>query len=159
MNTSKTALYRHYNDTGELLYVGIAIYFNHRLSQHKKSRWFEEINMVWVEWFDSKHDAALAELKAIQTENPKFNINHKKPTNNFLIPNSYQDALPITSKAKNLTDIRTNELANFLETTPGFAHQIKKGLRKLPPQYCQRVSLHFSIALHDLRPDIYSKNN
>jgi DNA-binding transcriptional regulator YdaS (Cro superfamily) len=56
---------------------------------------------------------------------------------------------------KKITDVGTSELARFLGTTPGFAHQIKKGLRRLPPKDCQRVSIHFSIALHDLRPDIY----
>jgi DNA-binding transcriptional regulator YdaS (Cro superfamily) len=58
---------------------------------------------------------------------------------------------------KKITDIGTRELAKFLGTTDGFAYQIKKGLRKLPPKDCQRVSIHFMIALHDLRPDIYPK--
>jgi DNA-binding transcriptional regulator YdaS (Cro superfamily) len=59
--------------------------------------------------------------------------------------------------SKKITDIGTSELARFLGKTPGFAYQIKKGLCKLPPKDCQRVSIHFSIALHDLRPDIYPK--
>lgn len=59
--------------------------------------------------------------------------------------------------SKKITDVGTRELARFLGTTDGFAYQIKKGLRQLPAKYCQRVSLHFSIALYDLRPDIYPK--
>jgi hypothetical protein len=58
---------------------------------------------------------------------------------------------------KKLADIGTRELANFLKKTDGFASQLKSGYRKLPPKDCQRVSQHFSIPLHSLRPDIYAE--
>jgi DNA-binding transcriptional regulator YdaS (Cro superfamily) len=60
-------------------------------------------------------------------------------------------------KRKKITDIGTNELANFLNISASFASQIKNGVRKLPPKDCQRVSERFFIPLHDLRPDIFKK--
>ena len=59
---------------------------------------------------------------------------------------------------KKLSDIGTRELAKFLKKSDSFASQIKSGASKIPPKDCQRLSIHFSIALHDLRPDIYPKN-
>jgi len=65
-----------------------------------------------------------------------------------------------------ISQIKTNELANFLGKTKGWASSLKKGRRKLPLVECFRVSEHFGIPLHDLReefpreeirPDIFGK--
>jgi hypothetical protein len=57
--------------------------------------------------------------------------------------------------AKKLSDIGNQELANFLEISRGFASNIRTGKNKLPAKYCIRVSLHFNIPLHNLRPEIF----
>lgn len=71
----KTDLYRHYDESGDLLYVGISLGAVGRLQYHrKKSGWFEEIAKVTIEKFESAEAARAAEAEAIRAENPKHNI-------------------------------------------------------------------------------------
>jgi predicted GIY-YIG superfamily endonuclease len=71
----KVALYRHFNRANELLYVGISSKLPERMRQHQRgSKWFFDVKLVTVEWFDDRQSAKLAEGKAIRTEQPKFNI-------------------------------------------------------------------------------------
>jgi excinuclease UvrABC nuclease subunit len=70
-----TNLYRHYNTTGILLYVGISISAIKRLSEHAvQSRWFNQIAVIKIEKFETRKEAQLAEKQAIERENPLFNI-------------------------------------------------------------------------------------
>ena len=74
----KTALYRHFSESGNLLYVGVSLSAVQRLSQHKDhSKWFDEIHEVKIEWFPSRSEALDAETKAIQRESPLHNIMKK----------------------------------------------------------------------------------
>lgn len=70
-----TSLYRFYNDTGRLLYVGITKHLPRRLSEHSWSKnWWTEVMRIDVEHFDDRSDARAAELHAIRTERPEYNI-------------------------------------------------------------------------------------
>lgn len=74
----KTALYRHFDAAGRLLYVGISNDTLRRLCQHKdRSHWFHSISRVDVQWLDSRELALAAEAMAIRTEKPEHNI--KRP--------------------------------------------------------------------------------
>jgi excisionase family DNA binding protein len=76
-------LYRHFDRTGKLLYVGISLNHVARLSQHKKAPWVERIARVEIEEHPSRADALDAEKAAIRSEAPEFNKQHKalpKPT-------------------------------------------------------------------------------
>lgn len=74
----KTALYRHYNAEGKLLYVGISLNHLARLTQHRSSaHWYEDIVQVTIEWFTTRDEAENAELVAIIAENPLHN--EKRP--------------------------------------------------------------------------------
>lgn len=71
-----TTLYRFYNRRDQLLYVGIT-YFKgiRRFSQHKRSKgWWEEVDTIRVEHFTDRIAAREAELKAIERENPRYNL-------------------------------------------------------------------------------------
>ena len=71
---SKTALYRFWDDDN-LLYVGISLNVFARITQHKRDKdWFQEISNITVEHFDTREKALDAEAKAINTENPKYNL-------------------------------------------------------------------------------------
>ena len=73
-------LYRHFNQSEELLYVGISISAMSRLGQHAAvSPWFKDITRVMIETFPAREDALTAEKEAIKTEHPKFNTHHNKP--------------------------------------------------------------------------------
>lgn len=77
MKKPKTALYRHYNSAGTLLYVGISISTLNRLSQHAISPWCDDIARVDIQYFESRAAALGAEQEAIKTECPLFNRAHK----------------------------------------------------------------------------------
>ncbi len=70
----RTALYRHYDKAGQLLYVGISLSVVTRISQHRDKRWFEDIARIDVQWHCSRHDAEHAEAVAIWRESPKWNV-------------------------------------------------------------------------------------
>ena len=72
---SRTALYRHFDADGRLLYVGISLSAIARLEQHKRSAgWFGEIARIDLEWWPFRSLAEQAELSAIWRENPAWNV-------------------------------------------------------------------------------------
>lgn len=77
MNTSRTALYRHYDAVSNLLYIGISLSATYRLRQHKSStQWANDAVRMETEWFDTRKEAEAAEIAAIKNEKPKFNVTH-----------------------------------------------------------------------------------
>lgn len=75
VDAEQTALYRHYNAAGELLYVGISLCVVSRLAQHRRdSAWFREIANIAVEWHPTREAACDAEVAAIRAERPIHNI-------------------------------------------------------------------------------------
>lgn len=75
----KTALYRHYNASGQLLYVGISLHAAMRFIGHKATAdWLYQVSRIDVEWHCGRKQAEAAELKAIQTESPLHNIRGAK---------------------------------------------------------------------------------
>lgn len=78
MAKSPTQLYRHFNAENELLYVGISINAPNRQSQHKHaSRWFKEVTRIEIESYEYREQALQIERNAIETEKPKYNIQHQ----------------------------------------------------------------------------------
>lgn len=73
---TRTALYRHYNADGALLYVGISNSPIYRLRQHEASAWFFNISNVSIEWHATERAARAAERKAIAVERPLHNRAH-----------------------------------------------------------------------------------
>lgn len=72
-------LYRHYDQHGRLLYVGISISALERLSDHFcVSHWSKNIARVELTIYKDRHDVRIAERLAIQRENPLHNITHAK---------------------------------------------------------------------------------
>jgi predicted GIY-YIG superfamily endonuclease len=70
----KTALYRHFNAQGQLLYVGITCDPVRRTATHfVNSDWAADLARIEVEWHDSKKAAIDAECRAIRSEQPVNN--------------------------------------------------------------------------------------
>lgn len=74
MHKKKTALYRHYNDQGELLYVGISLNPIRRVQQHENSAWWDEITRIEIERYENRRLALEAETAAIASEKPVHNV-------------------------------------------------------------------------------------
>lgn len=73
----KTALYRHFDAAGQLLYVGISLSAVHRLAQHRQTaHWFDRIARIEIEWHESRAAALAAEIIAIRRESPQCNVQH-----------------------------------------------------------------------------------
>lgn len=69
-------VYRHYDQKGSLLYVGMTSNLGARNMKHKnRSHWFTEIANIRLEWFSDKREAKEAEASAICSENPIHNKN------------------------------------------------------------------------------------
>lgn len=70
-----TTLYRFYNDDGQLLYVGIAGNPARRFEQHAHEKtWWDDVRRVTVNHFDTREQAAVAEVAAIREERPLHNV-------------------------------------------------------------------------------------
>ena len=70
-----TDLYRFYNAEGALLYVGISVTAIARWSQHAGSKaWWSDVLTTIVEHHPSREAARAAEVLAIRTEGPLYNI-------------------------------------------------------------------------------------
>lgn len=71
----KNSVYRHFSNSGELLYVGISTNPFRRLEEHKhRSKWFDLVSLVTIEHCKTRQQAVVAEAKAIKQEKPKYNI-------------------------------------------------------------------------------------
>jgi len=74
-----TDLYRFYNSTGELLYVGISLSAITRATQHKKQKsWWHEVARMDVSPIADHFDPRIVERQTIIAERPRFNIQHNR---------------------------------------------------------------------------------
>ncbi len=69
-----TAVYRLFDATGRLLYVGIGYDYLRRWKAHAKTKtWWPQVVHRDVIWFDNRLDAAYEESRAIDNESPIHN--------------------------------------------------------------------------------------
>jgi len=72
-------LYRVFGEADSLLYIGISKHFGVRWQQHaQKQPWWNERRRMTVDFYDDREEALDAEALAIFTEQPKYNILHRK---------------------------------------------------------------------------------
>jgi len=75
--TERTAVYRLYDMTDVLLYVGISKDFGRRWKQHASMQpWWGAVDHQTVYWYPSRNDALLVEKTAITSERPVHNRQH-----------------------------------------------------------------------------------
>lgn len=74
-----TDLYRFYDISNRLLYVGISLSAAHRASQHRGDKpWWDDVARMEVQHLDCpRRDAEAMEKRAIIAERPKHNIVHQ----------------------------------------------------------------------------------
>lgn len=73
----RNVMYRVFDDTGRLIYVGSSRNWPGRLRNHESaSWWFSLVAKIRVQVFPSKDAAQAAECVAIQEEQPAFNVHH-----------------------------------------------------------------------------------
>jgi hypothetical protein len=70
-----TCLYRHFDASGTLLYVGVSLHVVVRLIGHRDTaHWFSQLARIEVEHYPTREAALVAEAEAIRTEKPRYNI-------------------------------------------------------------------------------------
>lgn len=83
--TGETALYRLFNGTDQLLYVGISRNPIQRWGAHvDQHAWWASVVTYELEWFPTRAAAAAAEKTAIKSEAPMHNA-HNTPRQGALI--------------------------------------------------------------------------
>lgn len=118
---TKTALYRHFDRDGTLLYVGVSMAALHRLAQHRdRSGWFESISNVTIEYFGTRQEAIEAECSAIKNETPKFNSKH--------VEREPQPRLRPLTPAE-ITDARAKLGAMWGKGRPLYAAELARSMR------------------------------
>lgn len=70
---TQTALYRHFDADGRLLYAGISASPIKRLAEHQSSAWFGDIRRVDIVMYPDRAAAEVAERAAIRDEYPVHN--------------------------------------------------------------------------------------
>jgi predicted GIY-YIG superfamily endonuclease len=73
----RTALYRFFDADHQLLYVGITSDPETRWKSHGRyaaSTWWPKVHSKTMHWFDDRTEAVAAELKAIRSESPLYNM-------------------------------------------------------------------------------------
>lgn len=88
LDTNKQTLYRFFDSSGQLLYVGISNNWISRLHQHyKNAEWFSQVTSATFEHFDTRAEVEKAEFEAIKTEgaiyNKAFNPDFESPFLHF----------------------------------------------------------------------------
>lgn len=74
------ALYRFFDEAGDLLYVGITLNPAARWKQHSQDKpWWTEVANITVEPHKNRREVLEAELLAIKTEHPRHNLAHNSP--------------------------------------------------------------------------------
>lgn len=76
MAARRCAVYRLFNATGDLLYVGVSYDPQARFSAHRASQpWWDDVDVsrTALTWFPYRHAALTAETEAIRIEHPRHN--------------------------------------------------------------------------------------
>ncbi|MFE9064890.1 GntR family transcriptional regulator [Streptomyces violaceusniger] len=104
--TERTALYRLYDTDDRLLYLGITSEPKVRMKAHATDKpWWGDVETREVEWFDTRDEAAAAEIEAIRHEQPVHNHAHNTAAMLALLPAATEEPLrpqfePVTSDGR-----------------------------------------------------------
>lgn len=72
MTAEPTAVYRLYDASGDLLYVGISKHPEKRFIEHEQIKfWWHQVARKTIDWYPSRPEAVAVEDTAILTENPR----------------------------------------------------------------------------------------
>lgn len=73
--TRRTAVYRLYNEAGELIYVGVGFIPEERMRAHAREKpWWPLVKSWTITWHPDRQSARDAETAAIKAEHPIANI-------------------------------------------------------------------------------------
>lgn len=134
--SERTALYRLYDEAGELLYVGITNDPETRRTYHARQKaWWPDVCRWTVEWRATRDEAEAAEAEVIGRENPRWNTirpdaggrmlhgrrggrpaTGKTPVRKIRVDNELWDAVAAKAKAegRTVTDVINSDLHRYV---------------------------------------------
>lgn len=113
MNARTCVLYRWWDANGNLLYVGKSIRVLSRIEQHRQgSRFFDEATSMTLERFPDEVTLGLAEIEAIRTEKPVYNIVHNREAD----ASTDFDPETVAALDKIVSEVMTEIFASALST-------------------------------------------
>ena len=75
----RTALYRFYNQGGDLIYVGVTYQLEKRLYLHSRDKpWWPQVVRQEVEWYENRAAALAEEARLIELYDPPYNGSHAR---------------------------------------------------------------------------------
>ena len=78
-NKARTAVYRLYDDSGRLLYLGIARMPKFRWEQHELNKaWWHLVARKTVEWYENRAEGLAEEVRATAAEKPLYDMSWHK---------------------------------------------------------------------------------
>lgn len=125
-------LYRHFDREGKLLYVGISVNALGRLSEHRNSRWFDEIAEVKIEHFGNRNEVLQAERLAVANEKPAHNKQLRKLRSQKVL----QPSEPKTAERRLLT------MKQLLEIVPVGRSTLKRMIKNEEFPSARYISSH-----------------
>lgn len=73
----RTALYRLFDNSGALLYIGVSVSPEQRWMHHAEHKtWWPEVAQINFEWHPTRNEALRREADAIRHERPRYNVQH-----------------------------------------------------------------------------------
>jgi len=109
LNTRPHALYRFFDASDVLLYVGITVDPGARFKKHRGDKpWWSEVDRIDIEHFETRRQAEIAERTAIKEEQPLHNVVH----------NEFVDA---DGRSDTRHDLALELLHTFVNAPPGSA--------------------------------------
>lgn len=81
------AVYRMFDRAFRLLYIGKTSSAGQRFGAHSAKRWFPQVQMITLQWFDTEAQAAFEERRAIAAEQPLYNVaGNRAPRGSSVLP-------------------------------------------------------------------------
>jgi predicted GIY-YIG superfamily endonuclease len=164
------ALYRFYDETGALLYVGISSDPGRRFAQHRSDKpWWHAITEIRVQPMPSRKAALKAEREAIKNERPRFNVAHNEILR--ALPKQTSTLEVLVERASDLLALKSRYQAGWEDSARDFQVDFAAELgveidrkaalmlacvsdvsgREVPALYAGLIALMCSFSQHDIR--------
>lgn len=122
---TKTALYRHFNAKGQLLYVGISDCLSARDKHHvHTSHWHDLVTYTETQWCLSREHALDLERVAIRHERPKYNVAHSKPVEK---KPAFPDLLSEIERTRSITGLSKPDFGRAVLNDPRLVYDMEQG--------------------------------
>ena len=118
--SERTAVYRVFDASDGLLYIGVAKNFGLRWAKHAAVKpWWPDVQRQTVEWYPDRESALAAEEAAIRTEKPRHNV--------VYTPQQYRRPRPASKPCEIAHIVGSAEIQHMLSVSRQRVQQVVNG--------------------------------